>query len=329
MARKKSGKLTTPKTEILRPRSPNKLAAPAGYGDLLDEIKTRIRASQIKASLAVNRELIALYWSIGHDIVQRQDREGWGQSIVEQLGHDIRVSFPGIAGFSARNIWRMRAFYIAWSAAGGDPVGKSGKPILPQPAAELERTKPRPSGRKANVQNSAQLTTEVDGPILPQPVAEIPWGHNVVLLEKLEHHSQRLWYAQETTAHGWSRSMLLHWIESDLYSRQGKAITNFRTALPAPQSDLAEQLIRDPYNFDFLMLHQDAAERDLEMGLLDHIRRFLIELGAGFAFVGQQVPIDVGGDDYSIDLLFYHLKLRCFVVIDLKPSPSGPRTPAR
>ena len=152
----------------------------------------------------------------------------------------------------------------------------------------------------------------------PHPVSEIPWGHNQVLLFKLKDPAERLWYAAKTLEHGWSRAVLTVQIESDLYRRQGKAITNFATTLPAPQSDLAQQSLKDPYLFDFLTLHDDAIERDLETGLIDHIQKFLLELGAGFAFVGRQVPLSVGEDDDYLDLLFYHLKLRCFVVIDLK-----------
>lgn len=155
-------------------------------------------------------------------------------------------------------------------------------------------------------------------------MAEIPWGHNVILLEKLTKNDQRLWYARQVIAGGWSRSMLEHWIESGLYSRQGKAVTNLKTALPQPQSDLARELMRDPYNFDFLALREQAEERELEEGLLTHMRKFLIELGAGFAFVGQQMHLVVDGEDYYIDLLFYHLKLRCDVVIDLKTTRFKP-----
>jgi predicted nuclease of restriction endonuclease-like (RecB) superfamily len=143
-------------------------------------------------------------------------------------------------------------------------------------------------------------------------------------MEKVKAPSVRLWYAQQTVANGWSRAMLTHWIESNLHARQGRAITNFKAALPAPQSDLAAEVVRDPYNFDFLTLRADAAERDLERGLLDHIRKFLMELGAGFAFVGQQVHLDVGDEDFYLDLLFYHLRLRCYVVIDLKARPFKP-----
>ena len=160
--------------------------------------------------------------------------------------------------------------------------------------------------------------TELNFAILPQAVAEIPWGHNVWLLEKVKDLTQRLWYAAKTLEHGWSRAILTVQIESDLYGRQGKAVSNFAGTLPAPQSDLAQQALKDPYLFDFLTLHDDAIERDLETGLVDHIQKFLLELGAGFAFVGRQVPLVVGEEDFYIDLLFYHLKLRSFVVIDLK-----------
>jgi predicted nuclease of restriction endonuclease-like (RecB) superfamily len=148
----------------------------------------------------------------------------------------------------------------------------------------------------------------------PPAIAGIPWGHNVVLLFKLAKTAERLWYAQQTISKGWSRSMLEHWIESKLHTRQGKAVTNFKDVLPPPQSDLANEIVRDPYNFDFLTLRDQAAERELEVGLLAHIRKFLIELGAGFAFVGQQVHLPIDGEDFYIDLLFYHLKLRRYIV---------------
>jgi predicted nuclease of restriction endonuclease-like (RecB) superfamily len=159
---------------------------------------------------------------------------------------------------------------------------------------------------------------ELDGQNLPQPVAEIPWGHNVWLLEKISNPILRLWYAHKTIEHGWSRAVLTHHIETQLHKREGKAVTNFKRTLPPPQSDLAEQTLKDPYNFDFLTLHSDAHERDLEKGLLDHIQKFLLELGVGFAFVGRQYHMEISGKDYYLDLLFYHLRLRCYVVIDLK-----------
>ncbi len=157
-----------------------------------------------------------------------------------------------------------------------------------------------------------------DEQFVQQVAAQIPWFHHCVLLGTVKSLEEREWYIRQTVQDGWSRNVLVLQIESGLYHRQGKAQTNFAQMLPAPQSDLAQQILKDPYNFDFLTLSQDAHERELESGLLDHIRQFLLELGVGFAFVGSQYPLEVGGEDFRIDLLFYHLKLRCFVVIDLK-----------
>jgi len=248
---------------------------PKDYAAVLEDIKSRIRNSQVRAVVSANRELIILYWEIGRCILEHQKKEGWGTKVVERLGRDLRAAFPDMRGFSPRNLKYMRSF----------------------------------------------ADTYPDQSIVQQLVAQIPWGHNVILLERVKDSGERQWYLQRTLEHGWSRSMLLHWIDSDLYARQGKAVTNFKAALPAPQSDLAEQTLKDPYVFDFLTMDAEARERDLEQGLLDHIRRFLLELGAGFAFVGQQVHLEVDGEDFYVDLLFYHLELRCFVVIDLKVQP--------
>jgi predicted nuclease of restriction endonuclease-like (RecB) superfamily len=160
--------------------------------------------------------------------------------------------------------------------------------------------------------------------ILQQLVAKLPWFHNCRIPDKIRDQAERLWYIQAAIEHGWSRNALVIQIEAALYRRQGKAITNFTKALPAPQSDLAQQLLKDPYNFDFLMLSNDADEREMETGLVAHIQKFLLELGTSFAFVGRQYPLEITGDDYRLDLLFYHLKLRCFVVIDLKTGPFKP-----
>ncbi len=163
-----------------------------------------------------------------------------------------------------------------------------------------------------------------DEAIVQEPLAQLTWYHNLTLLEKVKETKERLWYARQAIENGWSRNILVIQIESGLYRRQGKAITNFQATLPPLQSDLAQQLIKDPYNFDFLTLAREAQERDLERELLAHLRQFLVELGVGFAFVGSQVPLEVGGEDFKLDLLFYHLKLRCFVIIDLKMGPFKP-----
>lgn len=266
---------------------------PAGYSKFLSALKKRIRSAQVKAALSVNKELILLYWDIGSEIAKRQEKEGWGKGIIESVAKDLQKEFPGVEGFSERNIWRMRAFYLAYA-------GEQLK--LAQPVREAEKSK------------------------LPQVVAEIPWGQNILLLEKIKNPIQRFWYAQKVLENGWSRAVLWHHIDAKLFERQGqvKKLTNFKRTLPAPQSDLANEMLKDPYNFDFLTLREGALERDLEKGLLDHIRQFLIELGKGFAFVGSQYHLNVGGKDFYIDLLFYHLKLRAFIVIDLKTTEFEP-----
>ena len=247
----------------------------AGYDEFLSDLKERIRTSQVKAALSVNRELIALYYDLGRRIVERQETADWGDAVIEQISRDLKAAFPGVSGFSRRNLYRMRAFFLAYRHA---------------------------------------------GEFVQQPVAQIPWGHNSALLEKLDDADERAWYAAQTAEHGWSRSVLLHQIETGLYRRQVTAAktTNFSATLPPPQSDLAEGVLKDPYVFDFLELADDAKERDLERGLIERIRDFLLELGAGFAFLGSQYHLEVGGQDYYVDLVFYHHRLRCLVAIDLK-----------
>ena len=252
---------------------------PADYAAFLDDLKARVRTAQLKAAVVVNAELTRLYWDIGRAIVERQRRDGWGKAVVDRLAGDLQAAFPGQAGFSPRNVWRMRALFVAY---GADPTDPSVEPIL------------------------------------PQAVAEIPWGHNSTILERVKDPAARLWYARATTAFGWSRAVLDHHIDTDAYGRKGKAVSNFTTALPPPQSDLAREAVKDPFTFGFLTLAEDHAEAELQRGLVDHIRQFLLELGAGFAFVGEQVHLEVSGDDFYLDLVFYHLKLRAFVIFDLK-----------
>lgn len=280
------------------------IAIPDDYAEVFESLRQRVRQSQTKAMLSVNRELIQLYWDIGRQIAQRQERDGWGKSIVDRLAHDLRAAFPLVKGFSPGNVWRMRAFYLVYQAD---------QPILAQAAREIA-TVERSTASPAAEPDLPQIAREFP----PEPMALIPWFHNVVIVERVKNPIERRWYAAKTLEHGWSRAVLTVQIESGLYQRQGKAITNFVATLPPPQSELAQQSLKDPYLFDFLTLHDDAIERDLEQGLTDHVQRFLLELGAGFAFVGRQVPISVGDEDDFLDLLFYHLKLRRFVVIDLK-----------
>lgn len=251
------------------------------YAITLAELKKTIQACQLRAIVAANKELVRLYWTIGKIIVQRQEKSGWGSKFIEKLTKDLQNEFPGIEGFSKSNIFRMRAFYIEYS-------------------------KVAPAVRQFEELGNLGVLTR------------IPWSHNVVLMEKLDNIDERIWYANKTLEHGWSRDMLAIWIDAKLHKREGKAVTNFKDTLSAPQSDLAQQTLKDPFLFDFLALSKDHLEKDLEDGLVNHIQKFLLELGQGFAFLGRQYQINVEGDSYYIDLLFYHVKLRAFIVIELK-----------
>lgn len=254
------------------------METPGGYADWLADLKTRIHTAQQRATLAVNRELVLLYWQIGRDILERQTRQGWGAKVIERLGHDLRTAFPDMKGFSPRNLKYMRAFADAWP----------------------------------------------DTEFVQAVLAQLPWYHQLALLDKLRTEDERRWYASKAIEHNWSRNILVIQIETRLRERTGKAVTNFEAQMPRPHSDLAHESLKDPYRLDFLGLGDDAHERAIEAAIVQHITQFLIELGAGFAYVGRQVHIEVGGDDFFIDLLFYHLKLRCYVVVELKAGAFKP-----
>ena len=253
-------------------------APPEGYAVWLADLKGRIHTAQQRATLAVNRELLALYWQIGRDILARQHAQGWGAKVIDRLAHDLRTAFPDMKGFSRANLMYMRAFAETW----------------PEEA------------------------------IVQQLVGRLPWGHNLVLLTRLKDGAQRMAYARAALEHGWSRNVLNIHIETRLLDRAGQALTNFDLTLPGPESDLARESLKDPYRLDFLGLGREAGERAIEQAMVQHVTEFLLELGAGFAFVGRQVLLDVAGDEFFIDLLFYHLKLRCYVVIELKAGKFKP-----
>jgi predicted nuclease of restriction endonuclease-like (RecB) superfamily len=210
---------------------------PAGYPAFLESLKSRVQQAQTKAMLSVNRELIKLYWDIGRQIAERQEQEGWGKNVVDRLAADIQKAFPGIRGFSASNVSRMRAFFLAY-ARGRE---NSAQAVPKLPGKKLARAVPKPASK------SARLVRPLPNDQPPAPLGEIPWGHNVVLLFKLSDPAERLWYAAKTVEHGWSRAVLTVQIEGDLYGRQGKATSNFAGTLPPTQSDLAQQALKDPY----------------------------------------------------------------------------------
>lgn len=258
------------------------IKADANYKAWLKGIKQCFAQTQLKAAVSVNTALLEFYWQLGSEIVEKQKNSQWGDGFLAQLSQDLMAEFPDVKGFSKRNLWAIRQWYLFYS---------SDSAIVQQAAALL---------------------------------AQIPWWHNVVIVTKCKTTAEALYYVQNTQQHGWSRNVLVHQIESGLYQREGKAITNFAQTLPPLQSDLAQQTLKDPYVFDFLSLTKNYSERELEQGLTQHITQFLLELGAGFAYVGKQVPLTVGEKDFYIDLLFYHLKLRSYVVIELKAGEFTP-----
>ncbi|MGR3911847.1 MAG: PDDEXK nuclease domain-containing protein [Candidatus Rhabdochlamydia sp.] len=240
------------------------------YATLLDLVKKDIQESRLRATISITQELTALYWRIGKMLLDQSSIEGRGAKTIEHVAKNLNSSFPGVGGFSYRNLQYMKQF--------------------------------------------AKYYPEVN---FATAVAQIPWGHNIILMEKVDSFEKRVWYAEQSIQHGWSRTVLTMWIESDLYNHQGKAATNLKKTLPYPQSDLAIQMIKDPYNFSLLTLDKDHREKELEKGLTDRIQRFLLELGQGFALVGRQLPLQVSGKDYYLDLLFYHFKLHRFIVCKL------------
>lgn len=248
------------------------------YSSWLAELKLRIQAAQQRATLSVNRELILLYWQIGQDILQRQQTQGWGAKVIEQLAKDLTAAFPEMKGFSRRNLLYMRSFAEEWP----------------------------------------------DFEIVQQAVAHLPWGQNLLLLTKLKTAQERQWYAAKAIAHGWSRNVLWHHISTQLQQRSGKAVTNFEQRLPAADSELAQQTIKDPYLFDFLGVSNEAHEREIESAMTCHVSKMLMEMGEGFAFVGRQVPVEVDGQDFFIDLLFYNYRLHRFLVVELKAGDFKP-----
>jgi predicted nuclease of restriction endonuclease-like (RecB) superfamily len=274
-SRKQRGKI---KEQVVFPLAEALSEMPEGYSDFITAVKNRISTQVIQTRLNANVDMIMMYWHIGHAILEKQKKEGWGTKVIDRMSYDLKAAFPQMSGFSPRNLKYMRKFAEAW---------------------------PEES-------------------IVQRTVAQIPWRSNITLLDKLNDSKLRLWYAQKVLENGMGKDMLAHQIESGLHLRVGAALNNFELTLPSVNSDLVQQSFKDPYIFDFLGADIPIRERELEQKLINHIQRFLLELGQGFAFVGKQVHLELGNQDYYIDLLFYHLKLRCFVVIELKAGEFKP-----
>ena len=289
------------------------------YRQWLVELKKKIRQCQIKAAVKVNVELLRFYWDLGRDIVVRQMEAHWGSRFFERLSKDLRKEFPDMKGFSSTNLKYSKRFYQFYN---------QGNMNLSQDSAEFHSQFPHQLGAEIRQQLADELQDidNVDNIIRQQVTVEldnhqifhIPWFHHVQIITKCKSVHEALFYVQKTIDNGWSRAVLMNFLEADLYSSQGKALNNFSRLLPEPQSDLANEIIKDTYNVDFLTLTEKYKEKELEDALIANITRFLLELGHGFAYIGRQVPVKIGKKERSIDLLFYHTELHCYVVIELK-----------
>lgn len=281
------------------------LATNRDFKSWVSQLKQDIRSAQIKAAIKVNTELLRLYWRMGADICEKQKSASWGDGWLKELSRELMTEFPDMKGFSHRNLQYIRQWYLFYNQE---------NTIVQQVVAQLE---------DVNVQ---QPVAKLDDDMRQQPVAQIsedvffsvPWGHHLYIISQCKDVSRAVFYLKKTVENGWSRAILLNYLDTNLYERQGKAVNNFNRLLANPQSELAAQTLKDPYNFDFLTLDGEYRERELEHALTHNVTRFLLELGTGFAFVGSQVPLQVGEDTVYPDLLFYHLELRCYVVVELK-----------
>lgn len=305
------------------------------YRDWLRDLKRRIKSGQVKAALSVNSEMILLYWDIGRQIVEKQEHAKWGSGFIEQLSKDLREEFPEATGYSKDNLLRMRKFYLFYSSiVSNDEIvaqvgGQIGNAIVAQLVPQLQASDKNALDSKIMAQLVQQLqvvdnTKDTISEQLVPKLANVPWGHHVMIMQRSKDIKQALFYVNKTIENNWSRAVLDYQIETDLYGRQGKAVTNFHLTMPAPDSELANEILKDPYNFEFIRLSEKVKEANIEAALVQHITQFLLELGIGFAYMGRQYTLKVGKKEYRTDLLFYHTRLKCYVVIELKAKEFEP-----
>lgn len=269
------------------------------YKKWIAELKQKVYSTQIKSSIAVNSALIEFYWDLGKMITEKENV--WGSKLIEQVSRDLKAEFPEMQGFSVSNLKYCRKFFNFYTFAFG------------QQAVDQMQNVDLLSNDK-----NIQIFQQPVGIFVQQLVAQVPWGHNILIFTKSKDIDEALFYLNQIKENNWGRETLALQIKSDLYNRFGKAITNFKNTLPVPLSDLAQQTLKDPYKFDFMTMTKPYVERDIENQLIRHITKFLLELGKGFAFIGQQYHLQVSDKDYYLDLLFYHTRLKCYVVIELK-----------
>lgn len=272
---------------------------PEGYSEWRNKIEKLIESAKLNAALHVNTDLLQLYWSIGNHIISKQKEKGWGNQIVEQLSFDLSRHFPNDKGYSERNLRYMRRFAEEYPDF----------PILQVPLAEF---------RNMPVSQAALSQLSNDGTNISVPLTTISWYHHISLLPKIENLAERAFYILETGKNGWSRDVMLSKHANGYMNAVGKALSNFSTTLPSPQSDLAKYTFKDPYIFSFIGTMALQHEKDIENSLAEKVTEFLLEMGRGFSYIGRQYNIVVDGEDYYIDILMYHVKLHCYVVVELK-----------
>ncbi len=291
----------------------------SAYKQWLAALKAKVRSAQLKAAVKVNIELLKFYWELGSEIVEKQKNSSWGDGFLKQLSKDLTAEFPEMKGFSYRNIRAVKQWYLFWNQDNTNWQQAVAK-IANQKGQQLVAKNENPKSR----QFVGEIVKQPVSPLEEFPIFQIPWGHNLVIIQKCKEIDEAQFYVQKTVENGWSRNVLVHQIESDLFNRSGKAISNFSQTLPDTQSDLAQQTLKDPYNFDFLVMREKYDERELENALIKNIADFLLELGEGFSYVGKQYKLTVGDEDFYIDLLFYNIKLHSYVVIELKTGKFKP-----
>lgn len=273
---------------------------PNGYTQWRKDIEQLIDTAKLHTALNVNVGTLTLYWNIGKSILQKQKQEGWGKQVIEQLSKDLISRYPDDRGYSKRNLGYMKSFAMQYPDF----------PFLQVPLAKL---------RELPILQATLAKLESEGKDFVQvPLAQISWYHHISLLPKVKDEAERAYYITETAQNGWSRDVMLLQIDNGYIHAKGHAINNFEQTLPPPQSDLARYIFKDPYNFSFIGTVALQNELDIEKSLTSKITDFLLEMGRGFAYIGRQHHISVDGDDYYIDLLMYHLKLHCYVVVELK-----------
>ena len=278
----------------------DKSLLPNGYPEWQKSIEQLIEISKLRAAINVNADTLKLYWNIGNSILQKQKEKGWGKKVIEQLSKDLSNKFPNDRGYSVRNLGYMKYFAQEYPDF----------PILQVPLAKLK-------GQAIRQVSLAKLGDK-EQEFVQVPLAQITWYHHISLLTKVKDDIERAYYITETAHNGWSRDVMMMQINNGYINAKGHAINNFDNVLPSPQSDLARYIFKDPYNFSFLGTMALQNELDIEKTLIDKVTDFLLEMGQGFAYIGRQYHISVDDDDYYIDILMYHLKLHCYVVVELK-----------